>query len=67
MATVEPKKQQAYTYDYSQNLKMNSIIESSIQDSHLDLLEDSQASSFELEMIATPPVEEIIAESPTKP
>ena len=45
---------------------MNSIIESSIQDSHLDLLEDSQASSFELEMIATPPVEEIIAESPTK-
>jgi hypothetical protein len=46
---------------------MNSIIESSIQDSHLDLLEDSQTSSFELEMIATPPVEEIIAESPTKP
>ena len=54
MATVEPKKQQVYSFDYSQNLKMKSIIESSIQDSHLDLLEDSQASSFELEMIATP-------------
>ena len=33
----------------------------------MDLLEESQASSFELGMLATPPVEEITIESPSSP